>query len=132
MFKFLLPFAGLIMFSLAGSSQSEVTSQTKYIHLTPAFVVNYGNTGRMKYLRTEIALKVIGAEAASAVKNHRPYIRNNLVFLLTAQDSNSVNTSSGRETLRKVALEEVRVLMTELEGMPYVDDLFFENFVVQN
>jgi flagellar FliL protein len=86
----------------------------------------------MKYLRTEIALKVIGTEAASAVKNHRPYIRNNLVFLLTAQDSNSVNSSAGRETLRKVALEEVRVLMTELEGMPYVDDLFFENFVVQN
>jgi hypothetical protein len=42
MFKFLLLFAGLIMFSLAGSSQAEITSQTKYIHLTPAFVVNYG------------------------------------------------------------------------------------------
>jgi len=132
MFKFLLPMAGLILFSFASYSPVAVASETKYIHLTPAFVVNYGNTGRMKYLRTEVALRVSGIEAASAVTQHRPYIRNNLVFLLTAQDSDIVNSSSGRETLRKVALDEVRALMTELEGMPYVDDLFFENFVVQN
>jgi flagellar FliL protein len=132
MFKFLLPFAGLILFSFTGFSQAEVTSKVKYIHLTPAFVVNYGTTGRMKYLRTEIALKVMGAKAASAVTKHRPYIRNNLVLLLTSQDSDTVNASSGRETLRQAALEEVRALMTELEGLPFIDDLFFENFVVQN
>lgn len=131
MFKFLLPLAGLIVFSVASLSQA-VASETKYIHLTPAFVVNYGNTGRMKYLRTEVALKVTGAEAASAVTQHRPYIRNNLVLLLTAQGSDIVNSGAGRETLRKVALDEVRALMTQLEGMPFVDDLFFENFVVQN
>ena len=132
MFKFLLPLAGLIVFSFANVTQAAEVSETKYIHLTPAFVVNYGNTGRMKYLRTEIALKVNGAAAAGAVTGHRPYIRNNLVFLLTAQDSDIVNSNVGRETLRKVALDEVRALMTELEGEPLVDDLFFENFVVQN
>jgi flagellar FliL protein len=132
MFKFLLPLAGLILFSLTSLSQAAGASETKYIHLTPAFVVNYGNTGRMKYLRTEVALKVTGASAATSVTAHRPYIRNNLVFLLTAQDSDIVNSSAGRETLRKVALDEVRALMTELEGMPMVDDLYFENFVVQN
>lgn len=132
MFKFLLPLAGLILFSFTNLSQAAGASETKYIHLTPAFVVNYGNTGRMKYLRTEVALKVTGASAATSVTAHRPYIRNNLVFLLTAQDSDIVNSSAGRETLRKVALDEVRALMTELEGMPMVDDLYFENFVVQN
>ena len=132
MFKFLMPMVALILFAIANTSQAAGASETKYIHLTPAFVVNYGNTGRMKYLRTEIALKVNGAAAAGAVTIHRPYIRNNLVFLLTAQDSDIVNSTAGRETLRKVALDEVRALMTELEGMPMVDDLYFENFVVQN
>ena len=70
--------------------------------------------------------------AASAVSSHRPYIRNNLVFLLTAQDGDVVNTSLGRENLRKAALDEVRALMTELEGEAFIDDLYFENFVVQN
>lgn len=138
MFKFLLPLAGFILFSFNQISYAEeevaATSvgQTKYIHLTPAFVVNYGHTGRMKYLRTEIALKVSGGAAASAVSSHRPYIRNNLVLLLTAQEGEVVNSAVGRETLRKAALDEVRALMTELEGSPYVDDLYFKNFVVQN
>ena len=132
MFKFFLPMAGFILFSFTSISQAAGASETKYIHLTPAFVVNYGNTGRIKYLRTEVALRVTGAIAASAVSSHRPYIRNNLVFLLTAQDSDIVNSAVGRETLRKVALDEVRALMTQLEGNPYVVDLYFENFVVQN
>jgi flagellar protein FliL len=132
MFKFLLPWAGLILLGVNSFTFAAGASETKYIHLTPAFVVNYGNTGRMKYLRTEVALKVTGAIAASAVSSHRPYIRNNLVLLLTAQDSDIVNSTAGRETLRKVALDEVRALMTELEGDPFVDDLYFENFVVQN
>ena len=121
-----------IAFIASASVHAETPSQTKYIHLTPAFVVNYGTEGRMKYLRTEVALKVSGAPAASAVTNHRPYIRNNLVFLLSAQEGNTVNSSAGRESLRKVALDEVRALMEQLEGMPFVDDLYFKNFVVQN
>ena len=138
MFKFLLPLAGFILFSFSQISYAEeevaaaTAGPTKYIHLTPAFVVNYGHTGRMKYLRTEIALKVSGGAAASAVSSHRPYIRNNLVLLLTAQEGEVVNSAVGRETLRKAALDEVRALMTELEGSPYVDDLYFKNFVVPN
>lgn len=104
----------------------------KYIYLDPALVVNYGSSGRMKYLRTEVALKVTGAEAAGKVTQHKPYIRNNLVMLFSAQESETMNTSQGRESLRKVALDEVRALMVKLEGMPYVDDLYFNNFVVQN
>ena len=105
---------------------------TKYIHLEPAFVLNYGSEGRMKYLRTEVALRVSSTDAASRVSHHKPYIRNNLVMLLSAQDGDVMNTAQGRESLRKVALDEVRALMVLLEGSPYVDDLYFNNFVVQN
>lgn len=105
---------------------------TKYLHLEPAFVVNYGSTGRMKYLRTEIALKVSDSQSADKVIRHKPYIRNNLVMLLSAQEAEAMNSSSGRESLRKVALDEVRALMVKLEGAPLIDDLFFSNFVVQN
>ncbi|MBE0483756.1 MAG: flagellar basal body-associated FliL family protein [Bacterioplanes sp.] len=106
--------------------------QARYIHLEPAFVLNYGSTGRMKYLRTEVALLVRSPEAASQVSRHRPYIRNNLVMLMSAQEPDIMNTAEGRESLRQVALDEVRALMLVLEGNEYVDELYFNNFVVQN
>ncbi len=109
-------------------------SGTQYVHLQPAFVLNYGtNTkGRMKYIRTDVALRVIGVEAAGKVNHHQAYIRNQMVLLLSQQEGDTVNNAQGREKLRQVALEEVRALLTELEGKPYVEDLFFQNFVAQN
>ncbi|UXD86008.1 flagellar basal body-associated FliL family protein [Thalassolituus hydrocarboniclasticus] len=130
MLSLLVATAGASM--VAQAEDAPIANQTKYIHLEPAFVVNYGSTGRMKYLRTEIALKVSGNEAAAAVSQHKPYIRNNLVMLLSAQESETMNSSQGRESLRKVALDEVRALMVKLEGTPLIDDLYFSNFVVQN
>jgi flagellar FliL protein len=122
----------LVAVSVVRAEDAPIATETKYLHLEPAFVVNYGSTGRMKYLRTEIALKVSGNDAAAAVSQHKPYIRNNLVMLLSAQEAETMNSSQGRESLRKVALDEVRALMVKLEGSPLVDDLFFSNFVVQN
>ena len=122
----------LVAVSVVRAEDAPIATETKYLHLEPAFVVNYGSTGRMKYLRTEIALKVSGNDAAATVSQHKPYIRNNLVMLLSAQEAETMNSSQGRESLRKVALDEVRALMVKLEGSPLVDDLFFSNFVVQN
>ncbi len=109
-------------------------SGTQYVHLQPAFVLNYGTNvkGRMKYIRTDVALRVIGIEAAGKVNHHQAYIRNQMVLLLSQQEGDTVNNAQGREKLRQVALEEVRALLTELEGSPYVEDLFFQNFVAQN
>lgn len=114
------------------AEDAPVVNTAKYIYLEPAIVVNYGSSGRIKFLRTEVALKVTGNEAAEQVTHHKPYIRNNLVLLFSAQESDTMNSSQGRESLRKVALDEVRALMVKLEGMPYIDDLYFNNFVVQN
>jgi len=105
----------------------------QYVHLQPAFVLNYGTdtTGRLKYIRTDVALRVVGAEAAGKVSMHQPYIRNQLVMLLSQQDEDTVGTTQGREKLRQVALDEVRALMSQLEGAPFVEDLYFQNFVAQ-
>jgi flagellar FliL protein len=107
---------------------------TQYVHLQPAFVLNYGaNTvGRLKYIRTDVALRVVGAEAAGKVNHHQAYIRNQLVLLLSQQDEETVNSAQGREKLRQVALDEIKALLSELEGKPYIEDLYFQNFVAQN
>lgn len=133
-FVYTLMMSALFLTALEVRAEDEapVPMTAKYVYLDPALVVNYGSSGRMKFLRTEVSLKVTGGEAAGKVTQHKPYIRNNLVMLFTAQESETMNSSQGRESLRKVALDEVRALMVKLEGMPYVDDLYFNNFVVQN
>ncbi|MFK4752403.1 flagellar basal body-associated FliL family protein [Oceanobacter antarcticus] len=128
-----LLFIGILAGSQAHAEDEQgAVPTTQYIYFEPALVINFGSSGRIRYLRTEIALKVSSKEAAGKVSQHKPYLRNTLVFLLSGQESDAVNTSQGREILRKQALEAVRVTLQTLEGMPYVDDLFFNTFVVQN
>lgn len=115
-----------------GEEDAVAGPAVQYIYFEPALVVNYGSTGRMKFLRTDVALRVSSVESAAKVSHHKPYIRNNLVMLFSGQEGEVMNSSQGREELRREALEAVQALMTELEGVPAVDDLFFNNFVVQN
>ncbi len=126
----------MILFSISsyGAAGAATGNSTQYVHLQPAFVLNYGSntTGRLKYIRTDVALRVTGAEAAGKVNHHQAFIRNQLVLLLSQQDEATVNDAQGREKLRQVALDEIRALMTELEGKPFIDDLYFQNFVAQN
>jgi flagellar FliL protein len=135
LFRILIVMTLVSLSSLVNAAQAPGDGNTtQYVHLQPAFVLNYGDnvTGRLKYIRTDVALRVVGAEAAGKVNHHQAYIRNQLVLLLSQQSESTVNDPQGREKLRQVALDEVRALLTELEGMPYVEDLYFQNFVAQN
>lgn len=102
-----------------------------YIPLKPAFVVNYGGVGRLKYLKTELSVRVQDGDAASAIRHHMPYIRNNLVLLFSRQTDETLDTQAGKEALRQAALEEVRAILLAESGNDGVVDLYFENFIVQ-
>lgn len=102
-----------------------------YIPLKPAFVVNYGGAGRLKYLKADISVRLADAKTANSVRHHMPYIRNNLVLLFSAQTDESVESQDGKEALRQEALKEVReVLLTE-DRQEGVIDLFFNTLLIQ-
>ncbi len=102
-----------------------------YIPLKPAFVVNYGGVGRLKYLKAELSVRVQDNDTASAVRHHMPYIRNNLVLLFSRQTDETLDTQAGKESLRQEALEEVRSILKAESDADGVVDLYFENFIVQ-
>ncbi len=102
-----------------------------YIPLKPAFVVNYGGQGRLKYIKAEISVRVVDADAANTIRHHMPYIRNNLVLLLSSQTEESIETTEGKELLRQAAVEEIRKILAEEGEVDGVVDLYFDNFIVQ-
>lgn len=122
----------LLIWCHSASWAKDGLDHIRYIQLEPAFVLNYGSTGRMKYLRTDISLKASGHDAAARIELHEPYIRNNLVLLLSAQEPEAMNTPDGKEAVRLKARDDIRTLMEKLEGSACVEELYFNSFVVQN
>ncbi|KQB53439.1 flagellar basal body protein FliL [Pseudomonas endophytica] len=124
----------LAMPMLATAEEAEEgAAKVSYITLSPPFVGNYGLDGsaKLKVYKADISLRVSGDEAAKAVKANEPLIRNQLVGLFTQQTSESLGSVEAKEALRQQALKQVQQVMNDETGKPMVDDLLFNNLIVQ-
>ncbi len=107
--------------------------KVSYISLSPPFVGNYALDGgpRLRVYKADVALRVSGDAAAAAVKHHEPLIRNQLVALFTQQGVDNLSNVDAKEKLRQEALKQVQQVMESEEGKPIVEDLLFNNLIVQ-
>lgn len=122
----------LLIFPTAYAQDEEGAGGTNmYIDLKPAFVVNYGGVGKLRYLKTNITLRIDTA-GQSSIRKHMPYIRHTLVMLLTKSTDEDMTSMEGKELLRQNALEAVRDVLTEEEGEHFIKDLLFSSFIVQS
>jgi flagellar FliL protein len=116
-----------------GEGSIEDQDELRYVPLQPSFVTNFGTSdnGRLQFLRADVSVRVSGQEAAAAARYHLPALRNALVLLLSRQDEATVSTGTGREAIREEALAELRAVLEAEEGLPYIDEVLFTNFIVQ-
>jgi len=127
----------LIMFSFQSvwaedEAEKEKTTEdyVNYIELKP-FVTNFGGVGKARFLKCEVTIQVSSESAHHAVNHHMAHIRNDIVFLLSAQTDETVSTVEAQQELAKKALKKVQDILVEEEGEGFVSDLFFTSFVVQ-
>jgi len=123
---------GLAAPALAEKSAADTAAtKTIYYTLVPALVGNYGADGKLKYYKADVALRIGTSEAEAKVKHHEPLIRNQLVMLFSQQTDASLGSVEAKEVLRKEALQQVQSVLTQEEGSPLVDDLLFNNLIIQ-
>lgn len=114
----------------AASAPAEPASPTAYVSLFPALVGNYGAGSKLKYYKADIALRV-KTENVAQVQYHEPLIRDQLIQLFAQQSDEEMNTSEGKEAVRQAALLQVQQVLSQEEGKTLVEDLLFNNLVVQ-
>jgi len=124
-----------LMLPMAAMAEEAKEGEPKvsYISLSPPFVGNYALDGgpKLRVYKADVALRVNSDVAATAVKHHEPLIRNQLVALFTQQNLESMSNVEAKEKLRQEALKQVQQVLENEEGKPLVDDLLFNNLIVQ-
>lgn len=118
--------------ALASSTKKDEAPATLYYDLTPALIGNLADEGsRLKFFKADVSLRVTGSEAEERIKHHEPLIRHQLVLLFSAQTGATINAPEGRENLRMEALKQVQQALVAEEGRPLVEDLLFNNLIIQ-
>ncbi|MGH1438919.1 MAG: flagellar basal body-associated FliL family protein [Cellvibrionaceae bacterium] len=114
-----------------GDGEPAVLERPIYIPVKPAFVVNYGGPGKLKYMKLEISLRAKDTISSNAIRHHMPLIRDYLVREFSKLNDIDVDTQQGKETVRLEALQGVKELLQAEDGEEGVTGLYFNNFVVQ-
>jgi flagellar FliL protein len=119
--------------AMAEEAKEGEAPKVSYISLSPPFVGNYGldGTPKLKVYKADVALRVTGEEAVKAVKANEPLIRNQLVALFSQQTTEAMNNVEAKEKLRQEALKQTQQVMNDETGKPMVDDLLFNNLIIQ-
>ena len=119
--------------ALAEEAKEGEAPKVNYITLSPPFVGNYGldGTPKLKVYKADVALRVTGEESTKLVKANEPLIRNQLVALFTQQTSDAMASIEGKEKLRQEALKQTQQVMNDETGKPVVEDLLFNNLIIQ-
>ncbi|MFJ3076673.1 MULTISPECIES: flagellar basal body-associated protein FliL [Pseudomonas] len=116
----------------ADPAAANVKPAAIYEPLAPAFVVNFNQNGRQRYMQVSITLQGRNQADLDALKVHMPVIRNNLVMMFSGQGFDSLAGSPvGQEMLRQKATAVVQEVAQKEVGKPVVDQLLFTNFVLQ-
>ena len=126
----------ICIFSLTSASHAEDDGSSQksvqYVDLKPAFVANFGNSSKkLKFVKADVSVRVNSDNAASAVEQHMPLIRNEIVLLLSAQSEESIGSVVGQEKVRQEALTQIKKVMEEETGSATIEYLLFTNFVLQ-
>ena len=123
--------------NLANAEEEEgaeaAPQKAQYVDMPPAFIANFGDTSKkVKFVKTEVALKVADTNTVFTVENHLPMLRHEIVMLLSKQTEDAMSSPEGQETLRNDALKAVQAALQKEEKAELVSDLLFSTFIVQN
>ncbi|HGM5722381.1 TPA: flagellar basal body-associated protein FliL [Pseudomonas aeruginosa] len=125
--------------SLKAEKTEEVASEAAkpgkqpalYEILAPAFVVNFNQNGRQRYMQVGVALMGRDKAQMDALREHMPLVRNKLVMLFSSQSFDSLVTPVGKEMLRQQATAGLQELAKKETGQLAIEQVLFTNFVLQ-
>ncbi|AIG05457.1 flagellar basal body-associated protein FliL [Pseudomonas fluorescens] len=115
----------------ASDPVTNVKQPAIFEQMLPAFVANYNQNGRQRYLQVSISLLARNQADLDALKVHMPVIRNNLVMLFSGQSFDSLATPVGQEMLRQKVTASVQEVAQKELGKVVVEQALFTNFVLQ-
>ena len=103
---------GFISCSVSAAGGGDTFKEgVNYIPIKPHLVVNYGGTGKVKYIKAELSLRTEDMHSAQEVSHHMPLVRDTLIMLISSVTDEQMASSEGKEKMRLEALEKINAAL---------------------
>lgn len=92
------------------------------------FTVNLQNIGEV--LQTDISVKLPNAQVLDTIKMYLPFVKHELILLLSSQNAQEISTVAGKQKLIKETKTAVNRAL-HVDPKDGISDVLFESFVIQ-
>jgi len=117
---------------MAEGEGAEVANDYHYFQLEPDIITNYVKPGkRIGFVRITIDLMSASAEDLALIETHEPLIRDKIIRIFGRLTEDVVKSTSEREEIRLLCLEEVNDMLKKETGEKPLEDLFFTKYLYQ-
>ncbi|MDP2901689.1 MAG: flagellar basal body-associated FliL family protein [Methylovulum sp.] len=112
-------------------SHKKHINDSLYYEMSKPFVVDFPTGSSMGLVQIATTFVVEDQETADALRKNEPMLRNNLMLIVSAQTPDDLNTTEGKEKLRKAMLDEVNGILKKLNIHGEVTEVLFTSFIMQ-
>lgn len=109
------------------SDKASATGAAPVARLEP-FIVNLASFDR--YLQAILTLQVGAAEVSDKIKSLMPVVRHTIILTLSSKAYEDVHSAQGKKELVEELKSKLNKVL-ELKENDGVNDIYFENFVIQ-
>ncbi|TCS42422.1 flagellar basal body-associated FliL family protein [Reinekea marinisedimentorum] len=117
--------------AMSDPSLSAEQGEALYFAMDPAFIINYTNGGKSRFLQVELTLLTRDPEALAVIEQHNPLIRNNLLDVFSMQDISMLATAEGKQKLAEELAAAVQAILDVELGRPGVESVLYRSFIIQ-
>lgn len=115
----------------AAQAEPEPPKETIYHTITPEFVVNFIQPSETQFLMVDVTVASKDSVVIEALEKHEPQVRNELLLLFSEHANESLFTNEGKASIRELATEKVKEIVTAHLPDGEIEDLFFTRLVMQ-
>jgi len=113
---------------LFASSPQEVNSAPSFIYIFEQnFLVNLSDKDVLRYLKITLGVEVPNQRVVDEIKNKIVEIRDAIITILSAQSSEDLSTTEGKEKLKTLIADSINKFLTSGK----VTAIYFVDFVMQ-
>lgn len=111
---------------------SEKPQKPIYLELKPEITVSFDVNGRQRFLKITVNALTRDHDVETAFNLHSPAVSNAMVMIISNKKFDEMQTTEGKETLRKQCLEEMnKIIEKETGKKDAVEQVLFSEFIMQ-
>ncbi len=104
---------------------------TFYHELEKPLIVNFPQGSSVRLVKVTLAFSSGDQETIAVLKKNEPMLLNNLLMLLSAQNTDDLKTHEGKVALRNAVFDDVTEMLEKMSPEAEIKEVYFTSFIMQ-